>query len=66
MKKTTLALSIALLSSSALASIPADEVIKQIDSSDWAVDPQDYGMTAMEYQRKEGDIFALNMLRSNI
>ncbi|MDK9761957.1 DUF1254 domain-containing protein [Vibrio sp. D420a] len=63
MKKTTLALSIALLSSSAFASVPANDVIKQIDSSNWTVNPLDYGMTAMEYQRKEGDIFALNMLK---
>lgn len=62
MKKTTLALSIALLSSSAFASATAEQVIEQIDSSNWAVNPLDYGMTAMEYQQKEGDLFALNML----
>jgi len=40
----------------------ADEVIAGIDSSGWAVDPTDFGMTAMEYQRKETDIFAVNMI----
>lgn len=40
----------------------AEEVISRIDSSDWAVDPTDYGMTAMEYQRKEADLIAKDML----
>ncbi|GAB2645117.1 DUF1254 domain-containing protein [Vibrio panuliri] len=62
MKKTTLALSIALLSSSTLVNASTADVIAKIDSSNWAVNPLDFGMTAMEYQQKEGDLFALNML----
>jgi len=33
----------------------AEDVIASIDSSGWAVDPTDFGMTAMEFQRKEAD-----------
>lgn len=42
--------------------LPADKVIADINSTGWAVDPWDFGMSAMEYQRKEADIFALNMI----
>ncbi|MEM9222187.1 MAG: DUF1254 domain-containing protein [Pseudomonadota bacterium] len=42
--------------------LPAEEIIKGINSSNWAVDPMDYGMTAMEYQQKEADLIALTML----
>ncbi len=40
----------------------AEEVIAGIDSSGWAVDPMDYGMTAMEFQRKEADLIFMDML----
>ncbi|MEM6581700.1 MAG: DUF1254 domain-containing protein [Pseudomonadota bacterium] len=46
----------------AAESLPAEDVIKTIDSSDWAVDPMDFGMTAMDYQHKETDIFAQTMI----
>lgn len=65
MKKTLLALSLAAMSSTVVASqaLTAEEIVNSIDSSDWTVNPLDYGMTAMEYQRAEGHIFALNMLK---
>lgn len=63
MKKTLLALTIASLSAPVFAAAPSTaQVIEDIDSSSWAVDPMDYGMSAMEYQQKEADLFALNML----
>lgn len=40
----------------------AEEVVDSIDSSNWAVDPMDYGMTAMEFQRKEADLIFMDML----
>jgi hypothetical protein len=40
----------------------AEEIISGIDSSNWAVDPKDYGMTAMEFQRKEADLIFIDML----
>lgn len=64
MKKTSLALTMALISSAAFAAdLPTtQQVVDSIDSSNWAVNPLDYGMTAMEYQRKEADLFAQKML----
>ncbi|MEX0279547.1 MAG: DUF1254 domain-containing protein [Ruegeria sp.] len=64
MKIITLAASLATVSATAIAAgtLTADEVIDNIDSSSWAVDPTDFGMTATEYQRKETDIFAENMI----
>ncbi|MEM8661547.1 MAG: DUF1254 domain-containing protein, partial [Pseudomonadota bacterium] len=46
----------------AAESRPADEIIASIDSSGWAVDPMDFGMTAMEYQRKEADLIFQDMI----
>ena len=59
MKKTILTLLIAsTLSSFSFAAsnvLTTTQVIDAIDSSNWAVDPKDYGMTAMEYQYGEAN-----------
>ena len=34
----------------------AEEVIASIDSSGWAVNPLDHGMTAMDYERAEAEL----------
>ncbi|WP_117234922.1 DUF1254 domain-containing protein [Vibrio maerlii] len=71
MKKSYLAASIALFSSLSVAGPQleidreigredgrsTEQVIASIDSSSWSVDPADYGLTAMEYQRGEADMF---------
>lgn len=44
--------------------IAAAEILANIDSSDWAVNPEDHGMTAQEYINEEGIWFANNFARN--
>lgn len=73
MKKTLLSLlvatsfsAVASTSTTAIESVEKtpEEIFASIDSSSWAVNPEDYGMTAQEYINQEGIWFADNFARN--